>query len=251
MLPLPDLYFLQALEPTRCRDLAGHVNRVISHRAREGGLLHESDQQILRTLFASSNIPVGVVESARAGLIRAKSSGASAYLAKEWPSPPRLTMPQLMACSSHYHPGSGFSYTAVVTFYRRLDVVPRMLDALLAQSVLPQEIWVTWWASPVDGQLRQVLEDFCALHSPCTHHALTMHSPCTHHALTMHSPCTHHALTVHSPCTHHALTTGARKFPHCPARRGGAAGAAGAAVRAGARGHYVHEQAAAGGCSGH
>jgi hypothetical protein len=52
------------------------------------------------------------------------------------------------------------SYIAIVTFYRRLDVVQRMLRALTSQSVPPAEIWVTMWNSPHEEEIRALVDEF-------------------------------------------------------------------------------------------
>ena len=53
-----------------------------------------------------------------------------------------------------------FTYTAIVGAFRRMKFLARMIEALLAQSHPPFEIWVTSFASPHLAQLEAITKSF-------------------------------------------------------------------------------------------
>ncbi|KAJ3012234.1 hypothetical protein HKX48_006375 [Thoreauomyces humboldtii] len=97
---------------------------------------------------------------------------ASVDLSKDlqWTLPPKpvpvqpLTLKELLALPSAF-PANGDGegkngYTAIVASYKRPYIIHRILDAIMNQTVAPQEVWVSVFASPFENETRAAVESY-------------------------------------------------------------------------------------------
>lgn len=111
----------------------------------------------------ASHAGLGVSESHHGGTLLTghERYGRTAECAAqpESPRPPKLPYREAMALPSFYSHGEhrdsdAYGVTAIVSVWKRPNVLPRMLDALLAQGHPLKEVWVTTFASEHDDEFR-------------------------------------------------------------------------------------------------
>ena len=81
--------------------------------------------------------------------------------------PPQRMYAEAMQLASYYLPARdaqdpAFGVTAIVSVWKRPQVLERMIEALLAQSHAVAEIWVTTFASAHEGAFRAIIEGYKA-----------------------------------------------------------------------------------------
>ena len=76
---------------------------------------------------------------------------------------PSISLDELLKLPSRYKPGNNsdaaFSLTAVIGVYKRDGLIRRWIEALMAQTHPPTEIWIVYFASPISSKLNREIDE--------------------------------------------------------------------------------------------
>lgn len=87
---------------------------------------------------------------------------------------PRLTLDELLSVASRYNASNSahesFSLTAIIGLYKREGLIRRWIEALIAQTHPPKQIWITYFASPISNRLRLEIDEVRVLYGNGSEH---------------------------------------------------------------------------------
>lgn len=76
---------------------------------------------------------------------------------------PPLTLGELRRIPSRYNSSfnghESFSLTAIIGLYKREGLIGRWIEALISQTHPPQQVWITYFASPISKKLQLEIEE--------------------------------------------------------------------------------------------